>query len=74
MDSLFRFITKINYSKITTKKFKFINDFFTSNILYLYRFFFFWINLYLYSYFYVKANILKVDKRIFLLEKKYYSF
>ena len=57
MDSFFRFITKINYSKITTKKFKFINDLFTSNILYLY------------SYFYVKANILKVDKIIFLLEK-----
>ena len=56
MDSLFRFITKINYSKIT-KNLKFINHFFTSNILYLC------------SYFYIKTNILKVDKIIFLLEK-----
>ena len=55
MDRLFRFITKINinYSKIKTKNLKFINDFFTSNILYLY------------SYFYVETNILKCFILIF---------
>ena len=54
MDSLFRFIIKINDRKIKTKNLKFINDFLTSNILYLY------------SYFYIKANSLKYFILIFL--------
>ena len=53
MDSLFRFHKKNKVEQNKNKKFKIHKGFFTSNILYLY------------SYFYVKTNILKYFILIF---------